>query len=255
MDQSNIVLGIDIGGTGIKGAPVEITAGRLLADRKKILTPKPATPAAVAETFRDLVEFHKWQGLIGVGFPAIIKEGIAHSAANIDKSWVGVNVEKLLSDAVGCPVVAVNDADAAGVAEIQFGGGEGVKGTVLLITIGSGLGSALFVDGKLVPNSEFGHLFLKGDIAEKYASNWAREHNELSWEDWGKRFNEYLHHVNRIISPDLILLGGGASKQFDSFSSVIDVSIKVMPAQHRNGAGTIGAAIYAYWTHQKTLVQ
>ncbi len=255
MDQSDIVLGVDIGGTGIKGAPVEVKAGRLLADRRKILTPKPATPVAVAETFKELVEFHKWEGLIGVGFPAIIKEGIAHSAANIDKSWIGVNVEKLLGEAVDLPVVAVNDADAAGVAEVQFGAGEGQRGTVLLITIGSGLGSALFVDGKLVPNTEFGHLFLKGDIAEKYASNWAREHNELNWQEWGKRFNEYLHHINRIISPDQILLGGGVSKQFDQFSEEIDVPIRVEPAMHRNGAGTIGAAYYAFWKYQSTLVQ
>jgi len=252
MRSENHILGIDVGGTGIKGAPVDVVEGRLLTERYKVLTPQPPTPEAVADTLTELVDHFEWEGPIGLGFPAIIKNGVALSAANIDRSWIGQNVETLFSRATGgLPVKAINDADAAGIAEIYFGEGSEKDGTVILITIGSGLGSALFTDGHLVPNTEFGHIFLEGQVAEHYASNRTREKEKLSWSAWGQRFNTYLQHLHRILSPDLVILGGGASKAFQEFSKHLEVPVRVRPARHLNGAGTIGAACHAYWTMQK----
>jgi len=245
------ILGIDVGGTGIKGAPVDVSEGRLLTERYKVLTPQPPTPEAVAETLTEVVRYFDWDGPLGVGFPAVVKNGLALSAANIDKSWIGKNIESLFERATGLPVKAINDADAAGIAEIHFGEGNEKSGSVILITIGSGLGSALFTDGHLVRNTEFGHFFLEGQVAERYASNRTREREELSWQEWGHRFNKYLHHLNRILSPDRIILGGGASKAFHQFSDYLDVPVVVRPARHLNGAGTIGAACHAYWSMRK----
>ncbi len=244
--QEQEILGIDIGASGIKGAVVDIRSGTLLNERIRLETPDPATPEAIAETFRELVRRHEWKGLIGCGFPAIVKKGIAHSAANISKEWIGKNVVETLSLACGCPVEVLNDADAAGLAEMQFGLGKGKMGTLLLITIGSGLGSALFLDGKLVPNTEFGHIYLNKQVAEHYASNNARKREDLSWEEWGMRFNEYLMNVGRVLNPDLILLGGGTSKRFDKYEPYITIDVPVIPASLLNAAGTIGAAVYAY---------
>lgn len=242
----NLILGVDVGGSGIKGAVVDVTTGELQTERLRLETPQPATPEAVSKTFAELVKQHKYKGIIGCGFPAIIKEGEAQSAANISKKWLGTNVIESFSLACNNPVEVLNDADAAGLAEMRFGLGKAQKGVVVLITIGSGLGSALFIDGKLVPNTEFGHMRLHGDIAEVYASSKARKLNDLSWETWGERFNEYLHYLCRIINPDLIILGGGASKKFPKYSEVIDVKVPVRPAQLRNAAGTVGAAVHAY---------
>ncbi|MEM7659943.1 MAG: ROK family protein [Bacteroidota bacterium] len=239
------VLGIDIGGSGIKGAIVDTISGTLTTERHRIPTPQPATPRAVAETTRELVEHFHWKGPIGCGFPAAIQQGVARTASNIDKKWIGVNVETLLHNRTNCPVTVVNDADAAGLAEVNFGAKRGLKGVTLLLTVGTGIGSALINNGVLVPNTELGHLKFKGDIAEKYASDSARKRQDLSWKEWGKRFNEYLHHVHRLFYPDLIILGGGASKKFEKYEDHIDVETDVMPAKLLNQAGIIGAAVAA----------
>ncbi len=246
--QERHVLGIDVGASGIKGAVVDIETGELLNERIRLETPEPSTPEAMAETFAELVRAHNWRGLVGCGFPAIVKKGVAHSAANISKEWIGRNIIEVFSLAAGCPVEVLNDADAAGLAEMRFGLGKGQDGLVLMITIGSGLGSALFIDGQLVPNTEFGHIYLEGQkaVAEAYASNNARKRENLSWEEWGQRFNEYLLHLERTLNPDLILLSGGASKRFDRFESFITGETPVKPARLLNAAGTIGAAVYAY---------
>jgi polyphosphate glucokinase len=219
----------------------------LATDRIKLSTPKPATPDAVAEVIVELVKKTGYTGdLIGCGFPSIVKNGVAFSAANIDDAWIGTNIETLLSKATGLEVVSMNDADAAGLAEMRFGKGLGRKGTVMLITIGSGLGSALFTDGHLVRNSEFGHMHLLGWVAEHYVSNTARKKYEMSWPSFGKRFNEYLLHIDRIFSPDLVILGGGISNEFNEFGGHLDPKLNVTTAAMFNHAGIIGSALYAY---------
>lgn len=245
--QENYVLGVDIGGSGIKGAIVDVKTGKLVTERLRLLTPQPAVPHAVADTVATLVEQIGWEGnSIGCGFPAIIKKGIAKSAANIDDAWIDTNTETLITQATGCSIAVLNDADAAGYAEMRFGVGMEEDGLVMLITIGTGLGSALFMNGHLVPNTEFGHLKFKGDIAEKYASNNARKLHELTWVEWGNRFNAYLKHLERIFTPDLFILGGGASKKYEKFSNCINTNARVMPAKLLNNAGIVGAAMYAY---------
>jgi polyphosphate glucokinase len=244
--QEHYILGIDVGASGIKGAVVDVQTGTLVNERLRLETPSPATPAAMAETFAELVRMHQWKGPIGCGFPAIVKHGVAHSAANISPEWIGTNIVEIFSLACGCPVEVLNDADAAGLAEMRFGLGRSLLGSVLLITIGSGLGSALFMDGRLVPNTEFGHIYLRGEIAERYASSNARKRESLSWEEWGQRFNEYLLYIERVVNPDFILLSGGASKQFEKFEPYLTAETSVRPAQLLNAAGTIGAAVYAY---------
>ena len=244
----NHILGVDVGASGIKGAIVDIQTGELLTDRLKIETPHPATPEAIASTFKELINSHNWSGTVGCGFPAIMKKGVAHSAANIDPSCIGVDFEQLLSNTIGSPVYALNDADAAGIAEITFGGAIGKRGLVILITVGSGLGSAVFVDGKLVPNTELGHLFLKGMdiVAEKYASSKIKKEEDLDWNEWGPRLNQYLTHLKRLFSPDLLILGGGISRKFDRYEDYLQIDdLKISPALLRNNAGTIGAALYA----------
>ncbi len=246
MNSKNI-LGIDVGASGIKGAVVNLGTGELMTERIKIETPKPSTPDAVAEVIAELTERLGYQGgVIGCGFPSIIKNGTCHSAANIHASWKGVDVAALFSAATHKKVYVTNDADAAGISEMKYGKGKGVDGSVLLITIGSGLGSALFTDGVLVQNTEFGHIPFNGDIAEKYASNNARKRDGLTWEEFGKRFNEYLHLVEGLVSPNLIILGGGISKRFFLFEEYIDIETEVTPAAMFNHAGIIGAALYAY---------
>jgi polyphosphate glucokinase len=241
-----LVMGIDVGASGIKGGIVDTSTGEMLTERLKVATPMPSTPMAMARAFKELVNMHQWKdGLIGVGFPSIVIDGVALSAANIDAQWIGTNIEKVFGDVTGCPVVAVNDADAAGIAEVQFGVGKDEKGTVILITIGSGLGSAVFTDGHLVRNTEFGHFILKGKVAEHYASDKARQEEKLSWEEWGERFNRYLLHLNRLMSPNVIILGGGTSKKYDKFSAQITLNVPIKIANYRNKAGAIGAAIYA----------
>ena len=246
MDDTKI-LGIDVGASGMKGAIIDIQSGELLTERVRLETPKPAKPDAMADTFRTIVRMHNWSGPIGCGFPAIVKKGVAHSAANIDDEWIGQSIEQLFFFFFCCYVHALNDADAAGLAEMQFGLGKGKDGTVLLITIGSGLGSALFSEGILMPNTEFGHLLMhNGKVAEHYASNSVRKKEDLSWNEWGGRFNEYLHRIERLLSPDYIILGGGISKRFEEYSDFLDVETPVSPALLYNNAGAVGAAYYAY---------
>ncbi len=239
------VLGIDFGGSGIKGAIVDTDTGKMLTERHRIITPQPATPQSVADTIQQLVKHFNYEGPIGCGFPALINNGVAMSASNIDKSWIQVNAEQLFSATTGMPVFVVNDADAAGIAELRFGAGNGAPGVVLLLTIGTGIGSALLNDGVLLPSTEFGHIEFKGDIAERYCSDAARERQQMSWEKWGKRFNKYLLYMEKLFSPSMFIIGGGVSKKMDLFQEAITVNAKVVPATLRNQAGIIGAACYA----------
>jgi polyphosphate glucokinase len=244
-------LGIDVGGSGIKAAVVDVETGNIVSERVRLATPSPATPQAIAKVVKQLPKALKWaKGPVGCGFPAIVKDGVARSAANIDPKWVGTNIETLLGDALQAPVHALNDADAAGMAAMQYGLGKGVSGTVLFITIGSGLGSALFHNGILVPNTEFGHLILEGKIAEHYASNNVRKSEELSWEEFGHRLGVYIRHLERLISPDLILLGGGVSKHYEKYEAYIGLGTPVRSAMLGNNAGIIGAALHASSTHK-----
>jgi polyphosphate glucokinase len=244
------ILGIDVGGTGIKGAPVDIEKGTLSKERYRVLTPQPATPEAVANGVAEVVNHFKWKDRVGCGFPSAIKEGIVLTAANIDPSWIGTDGKALFESTTHCKVNLVNDADAAGLAEMTFGVGKNARGLVLMLTVGTGIGSALFLDGKLVPNTELGHLEIRGKDAERRASDAARQRKDLSWGRWAKRFNEYLNTVERLFYPDLIIIGGGASKYYDRFSNHISVRAQILPAKLRNNAGIVGAAIFGQ--HQPT---
>jgi polyphosphate glucokinase len=241
------ILGIDVGASGMKGALVSLEKGQITGERYRVPTPQPSTPEAMAEAFAEIVRFFDYQGPVGCGFPSIVKNGTAFSAANIDKSWIGVDIQKTFSDACGCPVFATNDADAAGVAEMRFGKGRDENGLVLVITIGTGLGSALFYKGELIPNTELGHvLWKKGEPAENWCSSGARTRLKISREDWAKRFNKYLLHLELLFSPDLFILGGGESKFFDKFESQLQTKARVVQAKLLNNAGIIGAASYAF---------
>jgi polyphosphate glucokinase len=240
------VLGVDIGGSGIKGAIVDTETGEFVAERYRIATPKPATPEAVAEVLTQLVNHFNWNGPVGCGFPASIQHGVAQTAANLSASFIGTNIDKLFSKTTKCPYYNINDADAAGIAEMHFGKGAGQSGVVLLITIGTGLGTVLFTDGVLLPNTELGHLYLQnGKEGEHFASDAVRKKEDLGWKSWGKRFNQYLSMMEALFWPDLIILGGGASKKFDKFKQQITVKTPVKPAALLNQAGIIGAALYA----------
>lgn len=237
------VLGIDIGGTGIKGALVDTETGALLASRYRIPTPEQAKPKPVAAAVGEMAVHFGWQGPIGCGFPAVVRQGVVYTAANIHKSWIGTSVEALFSEAAKCPVHVLNDADAAGLAEMSFGAGKDQKGVVLMVTIGTGLGTALFTDGKLVPNLELGHIELNGEDAELRATDAARRRDRLSWKKWGKRFNVYLTALEKLLWPDLIILGGGVIKKYEAFAPYLTVKAKVVPAQFLNDAGIVGAAL------------
>ena len=239
------VLGFDIGGSGIKGAPVNTKTGEMVAERHRIDTPEQSTPENVAKVLKEIVYHFKWEGPVGCGFPACVQNGIARSAANIDDSWINTNANKLFSKVTGLPVSVVNDADAAGLAEMKFGAGKGRKGTVLLCTIGTGIGTVLFTNGMLLPNVEMGHIELNGMDAEVYSSDAARKRDVLSWEEWAGRFNEYLRMMEFLLSPDLIILGGGASKKGEKFLQFLDVKAELVPAKLLNDAGIIGAALAA----------
>lgn len=239
------ILGIDVGGSGIKAAPVNIETGELTAKRLRILTPQPSKPGPVAEVVARVVDHFKWSGPVGCGFPAVVRNGVTWSAANVHKKWIGTDASRLFSEATGCPVVVVNDADAAGIAEMLFGAGQGQDGTVLIITIGTGLGSALFRRGVLVPNCEFGHIEIGGKDAEARASDAARKADKLSWQKWGRRFDRYLRTLEALICPDLFILGGGTSASFEKFAPYLTVRAQVVPARFRNEAGIVGAALAA----------
>ncbi|TAG56478.1 MAG: ROK family protein [Cytophagales bacterium] len=237
------ILGVDIGGSGIKGAVVNTVTGELLQERFRLDTPIPATPQAVASTVKQLVQHFEWKGKIGVGFPAVIRKGIAKTAANVDASWVNIDVDKLISETTSCETNVINDADAAGIAEMKFGIGKNKKGVVLMITVGTGIGSALFYDGKLIPNTEYGHLFYKGEVAEKFCSDSARKKIDLKWDEWAKRFNLFLKHLERTISPDLIIIGGGVAKKQEKYFHLLSLDTEIKIATLENNAGIVGAAM------------
>jgi polyphosphate glucokinase len=238
------VLGIDIGGTGIKAAPVDTATGELTGERQKLATPHPATPDAVVDVVAQLVHAFDWTGPAGVTFPGVVVNGVIHTAANLDHAWIGVDAVKAFEASTKLAVTVLNDADAAGVAEMRFGAGKGVGGTVLLLTFGTGIGSALFTDGVLVPNTEFGHVEIRGKDAERRASELAREEHDLSWGAWAGRVDEYLAHVEGLLSPGLIIIGGGVSRKADKFLPLLaGLRAKVVPAALQNEAGIVGAAM------------
>jgi len=238
--------GIDVGGSGIKGAPVDLRQGALSADRVRIETPQPATPDAVCDVVAQVLEqAGAPEGPFGLTLPAVVVDGVVRTAANIDKAWIGTDVVALVEQRTGRRPVVVNDADAAGLAETSYGAARGVAGTVLVLTLGTGIGSALVVDGKLVPNTELGHLELDGELAERRAADSAREREDLSWPDWASRLERYLRHVDRLLWPDLVVLGGGVSKKSDRWLHLIDVRPPLRPAALRNDAGIVGAALLA----------
>jgi polyphosphate glucokinase len=240
------VLGIDIGGTGIKAAPVDVAAGVLTAPRVKVLTPRPARPDAVAAEVRGLVAKFGWTGPAGVTFPGVVFNGTICTAANLEPEWVGVDGDALFTEASGLAVAVLNDADAAGLAEMKFGAGRGEKGTVLVLTFGTGIGSALFTDGVLVPNTELGHIEIRGKDAELRASERARELHGLSWEKWAERVDEYLRRVEALLSPHLFIVGGGISKKAEKFLPLLTtLRARVVPAAMQNDAGIVGAAMAA----------
>lgn len=237
--------GVDIGGTGIKGAPVDVAGGTLTADRHRIPTPHPATPDAVAAVVAEVVAAFGWDGPVGCTFPAVIKNGVARTAANVDQAWLGTDVSALLEGACGQSVTVLNDADAAGIAEMTHGAGQHREGTVAVVTLGTGIGSALFVDGHLVPNTELGHLELHGEVAETRASSRVRTDEDLSWKKWAERVNDYLQTLERLVWPDLVIIGGGVSKKSDKFLPHLHLDAEVVPAALHNDAGIVGAAMAA----------
>lgn len=242
---SGSVVGIDIGGTGIKGASVDIAGGRFACERVRLLTPLPATPRAVGDVVGEILNQIDVAGPVGLTLPAVVRAGIVETASNIDHAWIGVDAVELFSKATGRPVSVVNDADAAGMAEIRFGAGQGRDGLVVVVTLGTGIGSALFIDGTLVPNSELGHLPLHHGEAENWAAESVREHDELSWKKYAHRLQAYLELVQRVLWPQLIIIGGGVSKKADKFLPRIELQTPIVPAQLHNDAGIIGAALFA----------
>lgn len=237
------VLGIDIGGSGIKGAPVDVKKGEMLTERYRIPTPQPAKPKPVAKTVAKIARHFDWDGPIGCGFPAVVQQGITRTAANIHNKWIGANAVARFIKATGCPVKVINDADAAGLAEMAFGAGQGRMGVVLMVTIGTGLGTSLFTNGVLLPNTELGHIKIYGEDAESLASDAARQRDNLSWKKWGKRLDTYLSRLERLIWPDLIILGGGVSKKHKKFLPYLTVQAEIVIAEALNEAGIIGAAL------------
>jgi polyphosphate glucokinase len=239
------ILGIDIGGSGIKGAPVNVENGELVKERHKVETPQPATPEAVAGVVSQLVRHFDYSGPIGCTFPAVVQHGVTLTAANVDKSWIGANAETLFRETTGHPVCVLNDADAAGVAEVAFGAGKGRKGVVIMLTFGTGIGSAIFTDGHLLPNSEFGHVKVRGKDAEHRAAARIRDEKDLSWKEWGGLVNEFLQYMEVLFSPDLFIIGGGISRKFDKFQPHLNVRAEIAPAVLGNDAGIVGAAMAA----------
>jgi polyphosphate glucokinase len=240
------ILGIDIGGSGVKGAPVDVQAGEFTRDRLRVPTPDPATPDPVAEVVAEIVRHFAWDGPVGVTFPGVVVDGVVRTAANLVDDWVGLRAGELFGEKAGVPVTLLNDADAAGVAELSFGAGRGHVGTVLVVTLGTGIGSALFVDGTLVPNTELGHIEIDGKDAEERASANAREVHDWSWHKWAGHVETYLRRVEDLIQPSLIIIGGGVSRKADRFLPELErVRAKVVPAKLHNAAGIVGAAMAA----------
>jgi polyphosphate glucokinase len=239
------ILGIDIGGSGVKGAPVDTARGELLAERFRVPTPQPSDVTSVVEAVAEVAAQFDGFDRVGVTFPGVVVDGVTRTAANVDKSWLEAPAAQLFTDRLGCPVSVLNDADAAGVAEVAFGAGKDQRGLIMMLTFGTGIGSALFLDGELIPNTEFGHLELDGKDAEVRAADRAREAEDLSWEKWATRVERYLRHVEMLLSPGLFIIGGGVSKKSDRFFPLIDIRTPMVPATLLNNAGIIGAAVTA----------
>lgn len=238
------ILGIDFGGSGIKGAPVDVKSGKLLAERYRIPTPVNATPENVADIILKIVKHFSWEGPIGLAFPAVVQNGIVKTAANIEKSWIGTNAAELITKKTNLPTYVLNDADAAGTAEMKFGAGKKIKGSVLLLTVGTGIGTVLFSKRKLVPNTELGHITLKSGVeAEEFASDATRKKDNLDWDSWAKRFNTYLQEMEQLFWPELIIIGGGISKKKERFINHLNLNSRIVMAKTKNEAGIIGAAI------------
>lgn len=237
------VFGIDVGGSGIKGAPVDMETGEFTADRVRIETPQPSTPEAIVATAVEVVRQSGWEGPVGCGFPAVVKDGVVRSAANIDDANVGFDLQKSLEDELGNPVRVVNDADAAGMAEMRWGAGRGFEGLALMLTLGTGIGTALFIGGRLIPNTELGHIEIRGKDAEHHASDGARKRDDLGWKKYSERLDEYVTTIERLLWPDLIIIGGGISKKAEKFVPRLTARTKVVPAQMQNNAGISGAAL------------
>ncbi|HCX84866.1 MAG TPA: polyphosphate glucokinase [Micrococcales bacterium] len=245
--KQSLAFGIDIGGSGIKGAPVNLHSGEFAKDRLRIETPQPSTPEAVARVLGELVGSFDLprNAPIGLTFPAIIKRGVAYSAANVDKSWIGTDVAEVAREATGHPTLVANDADAAGFAEVAYGAAKDVKGLVLVVTLGTGIGTAMIYDGVLVPNAELGHLEIDGHDAETQASSGVREREGWTFEEWAPRLQRYFSHLEFLFSPDLFVVGGGVSKKHSQFLPLLDLQTPIVPAKLRNAAGIVGAAALA----------
>ncbi len=239
------ILGIDIGGSGIKGAIVDVDKGEFVTDRLRIPTPQPAKPEPVAEVVGEISRHFEWTGPIGCTFPAVVKRGVTLTAANVDDEWIGTDAKSLIEKHTGNPVVILNDGDAAGIAEMKFGAGKDRDGLVIILTLGTGIGSAFFMNGELIPNTEFGHLKIRGKDAEDRASDRIRQENEYSWKKWGKKLSEYFQYVEFLFTPDLFIIGGGVSKKYEKYFPYIVCDTEIVPAQLRNNAGIVGAAMAA----------
>ncbi len=239
------ILGIDIGGSGIKGAIVDTESGTFIEERMRVPTPEGARPDGVAEKFKEVVDNFKYSGIIGAGYPGVVRNGVTYTAANVDEDWIDLDAAGLFSQVTGCKVYVANDADVAGMAEMKFGAGKNEMGTVLVLTIGTGLGTAVFTNGVLVPNLEMGHLIIRGKDAEKRASDAARQRKDYSWRKWGEKLQEYMEYLEALINPDLIIVGGGVSKNYEEFFPYLHLRARLVPAQLLNQAGIVGAALYA----------
>lgn len=239
------VLGIDVGGSGIKGAPVDTDTGNLLAERIRVKTPKDAEPQPVADIVAEIAKAFNWNGPIGIGFPAPIKAGVAMMAANISDQWIGTNADNLFTKTTGCDCTMINDADAAGLAEMKFGAGRDQMGTVIMLTLGTGIGTAIFHQGHLLPNTEFGHLDILGRDSEHRVSDAARQRDELTWKKYAKRLNRYLKEMEKLFWPDLFIVGGGISKESQRYLPLLRIRTPIIPAQLLNQAGIVGAALAA----------
>ncbi len=244
-ERPDQAFGIDIGGSGIKGAIVHTATGELATERMRTATPQPSTPDSVAEVVADLVRRVDWQGVVGATFPAVIQHGVARSAANVDHSWIGTDVDAAFTKATGNEVLVLNDADAAGIAEARFGAARGVAGVVILLTFGTGIGSALLIDGTLVPNTELGHLELDGYDAETRAAASVRDHSKMSYKKWAKRVEYYMAHVEKLFTPDLFVVGGGVSKEASRWLPHLHLHTPIKAAELLNNAGIVGAAMSA----------
>lgn len=244
--DGDIVLGIDIGGTGIKAAPVNTRSGLLAGELLRIPTPQPSTPAAVTDVIAEIVAAIDVAGSIGVTFPAVVRQGFVRSAANVDRAWIGIDAAALIGARLGRPVIVLNDADAAGKAEMTFGAGRGRLGVVVMVTFGTGIGTAVFLDGRLVPNTELGHIIVSGEDGERLAAGSVKTREMLTWKQWSERANAYFARLESLISPDTIIIGGGLSKDYAKFIGRLRTSAEVLPAELFNDAGIVGAAVTAH---------